>query len=135
MQIHDKVEVMKQFIAKNKADVVAQYEGELGVARDELRNLVKLASSTNMKLHDEARDVAEKTSRRIQSKFLEQEQIQEGYKDKMTSMLKKIGRFNSDLDVEVAKITDTLDKFRGQLSDQGEQYNRVTDIVVSQLEQ
>lgn len=50
-------------------------------------------------------------------------------------MYKKISRFNSDLDVEVTKITTKLDVIDDKLDGHEQQYNRVTDILVSQLEQ
>lgn len=57
---------------------------------------------------------------KMQTKFQEHESLQEIYKDNLSSMLRKISRFNSDMDVHIGKINDKLGEFSAQL-DEGQE--------------
>lgn len=46
-------------------------------------------------------------------------------------MLTKIGRFNSDLDIQIEKVQVQIDDLRERIENQEEQYNRITDVLVT----
>lgn len=73
--------MIKEYIGEIKQETIVQLRGEIDQSRDKGKENVTNLHKIMSKLNDETLNTINKIDKKMENKFLQQEQISDGYKD------------------------------------------------------